>query len=103
VSVAYFHFLRAYNNRPAGPGVWLGYFFAIGILALSLSGHVVTNVRLVNGFLYHNIHPWDYILACVLVPLLTASIIMLRNRYRNSTDPIDRNRTMYLMVGWSAL
>ena len=103
VAVAYYHFIRAYNNKPGGIVLYLGYGFVLASLALSLTGHVVKSASLVNGYLYHEIHPWDYIAACVLIPILAITIVMLVRRYRHSTDPTDRNRTMYLMVGWGVL
>ncbi len=103
VAVSYYHFIRAYNNKPSGIGVYLGYAFVLTILALCLKGYVVKHVTFVNGFMYHEIKPWDYVIAGVLIPILASIILMLVRRYRRSTDPIDRNRTMYLMVGWSIL
>jgi diguanylate cyclase (GGDEF)-like protein/putative nucleotidyltransferase with HDIG domain len=70
---------------------------------LNLSGLVVKSASLVDGFLIHDIGNWDYALAAVLVPFLSLSILMLVRRYRSSIDPIDRNRTMYLITGWSVL
>jgi len=103
VAICYYHFVRAYNNKPGGIGVYLGYTFALAILGLGLAGYVVKDVYLIDGFLYHDIKPWDYILAGVLFPILTLPILMLAQRYRSSADPTDRNRTMYLMAGWSIL
>ncbi len=101
VVVSYYYFVRAYNNKPGGIGLYLGYAFVLTILALCLGGYVVRSATLVDGFLYHEIKPWDYVIAGVVVPLLTIIMLMLVRRYRSSTDPIDRNRTMYLMTGWS--
>lgn len=103
VAVCYYHFIRAYNNKPAGIGVYLGYAFVLVILAFSLSGNVVKDAYMVNGFLYHEIKPWDYVIAAVLIPVTATTILMLLQRYRHSTDPADRNKTLYLMVGWSFL
>ncbi len=103
VAVSYYHFVRAYTNKPGGIGLYLGYAFVLAILALCLGGYVVKSVTLVDGFLYHEIKPWDYVLAGVLIPFLTVTILMLVRRYRSSIDPTDRNRTMYLITGWSIL
>jgi len=103
VVVSYYHFVRAYNNKPGGIGLYLGYAFVLIILVLCLSGYVVKSATLVNGFLYHDIKPWDYVIAGVLVPLLAFVMWMLVQRYRSSTDSADRNRTMYLMIGWSTV
>jgi len=103
VAICYYHFVRAYNNKSGGIGLYIGYAFVLAILVLCLSGYVVKSAQMVDGFLYHDIAPWDYVIAAVLVPFLTIIIIMLAQRYRSSTDPIDRNRTMYLITGWSIL
>jgi len=103
VVICYYHFVRAYNNKPGGIVVYVGYAFVLAILVLCLGGYVVKSAHMVNGFLYHDIAPWDYVIAAVLVPFLTIIILMLVQRYRSSIDPIDRNRTMYLVTGWSIL
>jgi len=103
VAICYYHFVRAYNNKPGGIGLYIGYAFVLAILVLCLGGYVVKSAHMVNGFLYHDIAPWDYVIAAVLVPFLALTILMLVRRYRSSTDPIDRNRTIYLVTGWCVL
>ncbi|HEX9896618.1 MAG TPA: diguanylate cyclase [Dehalococcoidales bacterium] len=103
VAVAYYHFIRAYNNKAAGIGVYIGYVFVLTMLVLSLKGYVVKNASLVNGYLQHEIHPWDYVIASALIPILITTIVMLVQRYRRSVDAIDRNKTAYLMTGWCIL
>ncbi len=103
VVVSYYHFVRAYNNKPGGIVLYLGYGFVLTILVLSLSGYVVKSATLVDGYLYHDIKPWDYVLMAVLMPLFLYILLMLARRYRRSLDPVDRNRTLYLMTGWIVL
>ena len=103
VAVSYYHFIRAYINKPGGIGLYLGYAIVLIILALCLGGYVVKSATLVDGFLYHEIRPWDYVIACILIPICATTMVMLVRRYRSSIDPTDRNRTMYLMVGWGTL
>ena len=103
VVIAYYHFIRAYENKPAGIGVFLGYALVWAILALSLKGYVVHNAYFVNGFLYHNISPGNYIIAAIVIPYLAAIIYTLVRRYRHSDDAVDRNKTAYLMSGWVIL
>jgi len=98
-AVSYYHFVRAYNNKPGGIGLYFGYAFVLTILALCLSGYVVKSAYFINGFLYHDIRPWDYIVGGVTFPFLATAMLMLIKRYRTSTDPIDRNRTTYLIFG----
>ncbi|MFC1874082.1 histidine kinase [Chloroflexota bacterium] len=103
VAVSYYHFVRAYNNKPNGIVLYLGYTFVLIILAFSLGGYVVKSAYIVDGFLYHEIKPWDDIIAAGVLPLLTLEMWMLVRRYRSSTDLSDRNRTSYLIFGWSIL
>ncbi len=99
VAVCYYHFVRAYNNKPGGIGLYIGYALVLAVLAFGLSGNIVKSAYFVDGFLYHDIGSWPYIIGIILAPFLIAAMIMLVQRYRNSTDPIDRNRTMYLIAG----
>ncbi|HUT96755.1 MAG TPA: diguanylate cyclase [Dehalococcoidales bacterium] len=101
VAVCYYHFVRAYNNKPGGIGLYIGYALVGIVLALGLSGHIVKSAYMVDGFLHHDIGPWAYILMAILLPFLIITLFMLAKRYRNSADPTDRNRTIYLIAGWS--
>jgi diguanylate cyclase (GGDEF)-like protein len=98
-TVCYYHFVRAYTNKPAGIGLYIGYALVLAILGLGLSGYTVKSAYLVNGYLHHDIGLWPYILGGILLPFLLTAMLMLMQRYRNSTDPTDRNRTMYLIGG----
>jgi diguanylate cyclase (GGDEF)-like protein len=98
-TVAYYHFVRAYNNKRGGFFVYVGYALVLTVLGFALSGNIVKDAYFVNGFLHHDIGPWAYIIGIMLAPFLVAATAMLVQRYRHSTDPVDRNRTMYLIVG----
>jgi len=103
VVVAYYHFIRAYENKPAGFGVFLGYALVLTLLVLSLKGYVVKSAYFVNGFLVHDIKPWDYVIAAIVIPYLAIIIYALFRRYRRSEDAVDRNKTAYLTAGWTIL
>ncbi len=103
VSIAYFHFVRVYNNRAGGIWTYFGYAFTLFILIMALSGNVVSNVRLEDGYLFHHIRPWDMIVGAGIAPFVITGFTMLIQRYRQSTDPTDRNRTIYLIIGSGAL
>jgi diguanylate cyclase (GGDEF)-like protein/putative nucleotidyltransferase with HDIG domain len=98
--VSYYHFIRAYDNRPAGIVAYAGYAFALTTLALSFFGLVIRDAYMVGNYLYHDVGPWATILMVTIVPLLAFTMFMLVRRYRRSRDPVDRNRILYLMVGW---
>jgi diguanylate cyclase (GGDEF)-like protein len=98
-AVGYYHFVRAYNNKPGGIGAYLGYASVLVLLALSLNGFVVKSSYVVDGVLHHDLGFWLYIIGGVSFIFSIAALLMLINRYRSSTDPTDRNRTMYLIIG----
>lgn len=97
--VSYYHFVRAYNNKPGGIGLYLGYTCVLVLLAFSLSGYIVKYSYVDNGVLYHDLGFSLYIIGGISSIFLITAMLMLVNRYRSSTDPTDRNRTMYLIVG----
>jgi diguanylate cyclase (GGDEF)-like protein len=98
-AVGYYHFVRAYNNKPGGIVTYLGYASVLVLLALSLSGFVVKSSYVVNGVLHHDLGFSLYVIGGVSFIFSIAAMWMLINRYRSSTDPTDRNRTMYLIIG----
>ncbi|MCK4368174.1 MAG: diguanylate cyclase [Dehalococcoidales bacterium] len=98
-AVSYYHFVRAYNNKPGGIGSHLGYACVLVLLALSLSGYVVQSSYVVNGVLHHELGFSLYIIGGTSFIFLITAMLMLINRYRISTNPTDRNRTMYLIAG----
>jgi diguanylate cyclase (GGDEF)-like protein len=105
---AYYHFVRAYNNKPAGIWVYLGYAIILTITVFALRGNIVKDAYIVDGYLHHDVGYSVVILAVILLPIFVSTMWMLSQRYRRSTDAVDRNRTMYLMTGlgimaiWSA-
>jgi diguanylate cyclase (GGDEF)-like protein len=98
-AVSYYHFVRAYNNKPAGIVIYSGYASVLALLAVSLSGLTVKYSYVVDGVLYHDLGFSLYVIGAVSFVFAFAAFWMLVNRYRSSTDPTDRNRTMYLIIG----
>ena len=103
VVITYYHFIRAYDNKPGGVWVIIGYALTLIFLGLNIKGIIVKDVYFDNGFLHHNIYPWNYIVAGLIIPYLAATIYILYRRYRRSDDAVDRNKTAYLMTGWLIL
>ncbi|MCL0037099.1 diguanylate cyclase [Dehalococcoidia bacterium] len=99
VAVSYYYFVRAYNNKPGGIGVYLGYTFVPAMLGLGLAGYVVKDAYIIGGYLHHDIGPWRHIIGGIILPFLLCAMLMLVQRYRGSTDPTERNRVTYLITG----
>jgi diguanylate cyclase (GGDEF)-like protein len=101
--ISYYHFIRAYVKQPAGIGVYLGYMLVLVLAVLSLNGKIVQYAHVVDGVLYHSLGISIYFIGVVSLAFITLVIIQLTQRYRGSVDPTDRNRTMYLISGWSIM
>jgi diguanylate cyclase (GGDEF)-like protein len=98
-AVCYYHFVRAYNNKPGGIVLYAGYAAVFVMLVLSLNGLIVKSSYAVNGVLHHDLGFMLYVVGGAGFFFLIIAMLMLAQRYRQSTDPTDRNRTMYLLVG----
>lgn len=101
--VAYYHFIRAFCNKSAGAAVHIGYTIAIAILMISLRGYVVKYSYVIDGVLYHDLGTWLYIIGALCLTYVGAGLYCLVVKFRSAKDPIERNRTMYLIAGWSIL
>ncbi len=97
--VSYYHFVRAYNNRPSGIGTYLGYAAVVTFLALSLNGYIIKYAYVLDGILYHDLGSSLYVIGGISAVFLITSAFMLIRRYHSSLDPTDRNRTIYLVIG----
>ena len=101
--LAYYHFIRSYANKSTGSGLYVGYLFLLFFTVLTLTGHVVKSVYVVDGIIFHDLGTSQYIMGAGSLYFISMVIVLLIQRYRSSHDPLDRNRTMYLMAGWGIL
>jgi diguanylate cyclase (GGDEF)-like protein/putative nucleotidyltransferase with HDIG domain len=101
--IAYYHFIRAYADKPGGLGVYVGYALVVVLAALCLRGNIVQYAYVKDGILYHSLGNSIYFIGAVSLAFSVGVIILLVRKYRTSFDPIDRNRTMYLITGWVIL
>lgn len=101
--VTYYHFLRAFMDKPGGVGVYLGYAVVIAAIPFVLQNNVA---YLISGppragaestveYTAYTLIP----VVLVLVVLVLSAIIELIKQYRRSTDPLFRNRITYLLAG----
>ena len=101
--ITYYHFIRAYINKTTGMGTYLGYLLVLVLAGLCLSGYIVQYSYVIDGVLYHSLGISIYFIGAVCIIFIGAGLYQLIKKYRSSIDSIERNRTMYLMVGWSIL
>ncbi|MFC1994102.1 histidine kinase [Chloroflexota bacterium] len=99
MTIAYYHFIRAFTNRTSGLGVYLGYTCLL-VLAVFLSlGSIIKDSYVIDGVLYHDLGIWLYIMGAVLITYAVAAAVLLVQQYRHSTNILDRNRIAYLLIG----
>ncbi|MFC1865453.1 diguanylate cyclase [Chloroflexota bacterium] len=101
--IAYYHFVRGYTNKTGGIWLYAGYAILAVVAGLSFSGYIVEYSYVENGVLKHELGNSLFILMGIMLFYAGAVIIQLIRKYRTSTDPTDRNRTMYLIFGWNIL
>jgi len=101
--ITYYHFIRVYTNRTKGIELFIGYLILFVFAFLSFKGHIIKYAYVVNGVLYHNIGNGIYAIGVLSITPIVAGLYLLIRKYRGSTDPSDRNRTMYLIAGWSII
>jgi hypothetical protein len=102
--VAYYHFTIGYTNRRHGPILYVAYLSLIPLAIASISGNVVKFSYVVDGVTHYELYPlFKYFLLIVGVSLSAFVIFLLGVKYRHSSDVKDRNRTMYLFMGWGLL
>jgi diguanylate cyclase (GGDEF)-like protein/putative nucleotidyltransferase with HDIG domain len=102
-AVAYYHFVRHYDNKSAGIGVYLGYLFVLVVFIMGITGNVVKDAYFDGFYEVYDAGPWVLIISAVLAPFLFYATFTLVKRYLKSSDPTDRNRTMYLLSGATLL
>ncbi|MFH1640110.1 MAG: histidine kinase N-terminal 7TM domain-containing protein, partial [Chloroflexota bacterium] len=101
--IAYYHFVLIYTSRRSNLWLYTGYGMLTVLAILSFTGHIVQYSYVVDGVLYHSLGISLYFIGALSAAFVAAVLHLLVKKYRYSNDPVDRNRTMYLLVGWSIL
>ena len=101
--ITYYHFIRVYTNRVGDTFLYIGYITLALLAFLSLTGRIVEYSYVSDGTLYHSLGNSIYLIGIFSFVYTIAVILLLVERYRSTTNPADRNRTVYLIVGWTVL
>ena len=102
--VAYYYFTRLYTSRRPDGGVKWG-FVIVGFLALvsTTTDWVIKSSYVEEGIIYHEYGPVIYVIGAISLLYTFSVLYMLWKKYVESIDPIDRNRTAYLLAGWTIM
>ena len=101
--ITYYHFIRVYTNHRGTTVLYIGYIMLAVLAILALTGKIVEYSYISGGTLFHSLGNSIYLIGIFSFAYTIAVILLLIDRYRTTTDPIDRNRTVYLIGGWSVL
>ncbi|MFC1870356.1 diguanylate cyclase, partial [Chloroflexota bacterium] len=102
--IAYYHFLHTFMNKPSGIRVFLGYagiFALIPLIAQDRISYVINSSTMLSSspnINYTLISISLVALGCVV--LVGSAIVSLLLKFRHSTDPMERNKITYLLVGF---
>ncbi len=99
MSVSLYYFISVFTNRVQPSLLILSFLFIIAIIVLSFGGYILENSSVVNSFLYYKTSSWFYVLLLGSALFWGFSIYYLIQRYRSNTEPLERNRVLYLLVG----
>jgi len=102
--VAYYHFLRAFIDRPGGIRAVLGYASIIALIPLVFMNrisYVISSPPAIGkapNIEFTMISLGFAALFCLV--LVGSALVALIQKFRHSTDPLERNRITYLIVGF---
>ncbi len=102
--IAYYHFLCAFTHKAGGLAVKLGYgSVAFVLIPLAALGYIPESVSVSNGTLDINYGASQYLLATLSSVFFLLSVSLLIRRYKVLTDPLSRNKIIYLLGGLGLL
>ena len=101
--ITYYHFIRVYANRTAGREVLVAYVILFILAVLCFKGYIVQYAYVIDGVLNSSFGNSIFFIGALSLTPIIAGLYLLIRKYRGSTDPAERNRTMYLIIGWSIL
>jgi len=102
--IAYYHFARLYAGRSPGRGVYLGYLALPVLAVISVSTNwVIESSYIEDGALHHKLGMAIYAIGALSLFYALSVLLLLKGKYRQSRDPIERNRTAYLLAGWGIM
>ena len=103
--IVYYHFIRSFTNQKSMRVMLLvGYGAIVPFAVLTALGYVVEGTYVADGLLYYKATSLLYLFN---VPAGTIffglAALMLVRHYRSTSDYVERNRTVYLLTGFSIM
>lgn len=96
---SYYHFARAYTNKPIGILSYCGYASILLALAIFFNGYVIKGFSFLNGLLSYGVEPRLLMMMAIILPVITITMLIFIEKYHELKDSIERNKIAYLTVG----
>lgn len=104
VVIAYYHFVRVFVHGSADIVVKLGYLTVASVMVpLAVLGYIPQGVSVADGKLDINYGKFLYLIIGIGATFFTLAVFLLVRKYRALTDPLSRNRIVYLLGGLGIL
>jgi len=97
--VFYYHFVCLFTGKRSNLIAYLGYGLWLVIAALTALGYILKDAYFAQGTLHLDYGGSFYLLATSSGFFMVAAIVRLVRHYRGLTDPVARNRVVYLLLG----
>jgi len=102
VVVVYYVFVRAWGHKPPGWFAYMGFGIVFIYLILSVTGIYIQHVYVKDDFIFIEENDFlFYINAVVLISFAVGIFYELIKQHRQLTDPVEVNKTNYLILGFS--
>jgi signal transduction histidine kinase len=103
--IIYYNFVRSFTNQKSmGVLLLAGYGVIVLFAVLTALGHVIESTYVADGMLYWKATSLLYLFNVPTgVLFFGLAAIMLMRHYRSTSDYVERNRTVYLLIGFSIM
>jgi PAS domain S-box-containing protein len=102
--LAFFGFVQAFLDAKPGRWLWGVVAILLGLEVANALGLMTTNIRLLEGGLISfDVGPLTYAMAVINTTLMVYSLWCLARAHRQATDPVQRNRIRYPLIGTAAV
>jgi len=103
--IVYYHFVRSFTNQKSMRVILLAGYGAIALFALlAAQGYIIESAYVADGLLYYRATSLLYLIGePVGVAFFGLAVFTLVSRYRGTSDYAERNRIVYLLLGFTIM
>ena len=99
VPIAYYHFIGSFTNRFSPLLTILSLLLLSTIIILDFGGFLIKSSIVVDYIVYSKMSLIYFLVYVLVFVFVGFGVYYLIKRYRSSSDPLERNRVIYLLCG----